>query len=342
VVGRSTEEVDGEGWGGFLQKGDPFFRRVLFGEPDRGGADGDIGAVAVSGDGVLVCRGWIKAWFGGYGAGESFYQFLVAPDLVSFADDMGNSFCKKPAERILIETDGLPGARKNRQKTRGGKALDINQGIIFCAADAPAKAPKIAELVLFFIPDQGLVDEGMCGEQGLVAFAEQEIDLGSGEGGVQFFNDGGREHYITYKRRLYDQEFLHDANLRENGESGPDGGRGSVLVPFHDGGGLGWGLIVLAIADDIIDPLADAFIDLLIICRGWLSGYISGCRDDGFPESFYQVFAESFFHDADRDRVIGGGEVIGETEGAFIDHGGRLFCLRYVIEDAGIGLAGIF
>ncbi len=325
-----------------MQEIDPFFSGVLFGEPYGGGADGDIGGLAVPGDGVLVCRGWVKAWFGGDRAGEVFDQFLVAVDLVSAADDMRDPFCKKAAERVFIETDGLSGAGKHGQQTGSGKALDVYQGIVSGAADPPEQAPEIPELVSSFIPDQGLVDEGMSGEQGFIAFAEHEIDLCVGEGGVQFLDDGGREHYVTYKRRLYDQEFLHDANLRENVESGSDGGRGSVAVPSHDGGGSGRGCFVLTIANGIADALPDRFIDLRVAGGGGLGGDIGGGRDDGFPESFYQVFTECLPDETDGDGIVGGGEVIGETDGAFVDHGGGFFCRRDKIENTGIGLTGIF
>jgi hypothetical protein len=56
----------------------------------------------------------------------------------------------------------------------------------------------------------------MAGQQGFVALPYQEVDAGIGEMRVEFFDNGRREDYITYKRCLYDQEFLHGTKLRLN------------------------------------------------------------------------------------------------------------------------------
>ena len=64
------------------------------------------------------------------------------------------------------------------------------------------------------VPDEDFVEEGVAGQQGFVAFSYEEIDLGIWIEGVQFFDEGRCQDNITYKRRLYDEEFLHGCKGR--------------------------------------------------------------------------------------------------------------------------------
>jgi len=63
------------------------------------------------------------------------------------------------------------------------------------------------------IPDENFVEEGMTGQQGLVPFSYQEIDAGIGVKRVKLFDEGRCQHNVTYKRRLYDEEFLHGCKI---------------------------------------------------------------------------------------------------------------------------------
>ena len=67
--------------------------------------------------------------------------------------------------------------------------------------------------MFLLIPYQHFVKEWMSIQQGLIALADEEVDLGIGIEGMQLFDDAGSQHYVTNKRCLYDKKFLHDANL---------------------------------------------------------------------------------------------------------------------------------
>ena len=61
--------------------------------------------------------------------------------------------------------------------------------------------------MLPLVPDEDFVQEGMAGQEGFVAFSYQEIDAGIGVVRMKLFDEGGCEDNVTYKRRLYDEEF---------------------------------------------------------------------------------------------------------------------------------------
>jgi hypothetical protein len=73
------------------------------------------------------------------------------------------------------------------------------------------------------------MEEGVPGQQGFVPFSYQEIDAGVGVKRMKLFDEGGCKDNVTYKRRLYDQEFLHGCKITAFQ------GRMAVIVPsgFH-------------------------------------------------------------------------------------------------------------
>jgi hypothetical protein len=68
--------------------------------------------------------------------------------------------------------------------------------------------------MLAFVPDEDFVEEGVAGQEGLIPFSDEEVDAGIGEVYVEFFDKGRCQDNIAYKRRLYDEEFLHGGKVR--------------------------------------------------------------------------------------------------------------------------------
>ena len=131
---------------------------------------------------------------------------------------MRNFFRKRPAQRVFIKTDLFFRIRKRCQQAGGGKTLYIDDLVILCTADLFDQPEQVAQLVLFLIPDEDLVQVRMIGQQRLVAFTEQEVYLRIGEISMELLDNACRQHNISYKRRLYDQEFFHVAKVLFRGE----------------------------------------------------------------------------------------------------------------------------
>src|SRR5690349_8766579 len=124
-----------------LQKADPFFGWILFGEPDRCRTNGNIVPLPILPDFLVITCRRIQMGMGGLRVGEILDQSLVAIDLVPFADQVRHSFGKQPAERVLIEADRLPGPRESGQQAGGGEALNIDDLVIPGAANVSPETP---------------------------------------------------------------------------------------------------------------------------------------------------------------------------------------------------------
>jgi len=96
------------------------------------------------------------------------------------------------------------------------------------------------------------------------------------------------------------------------------------------------------VVDGVVDAVEDAGIDLFVEGGGWIAGDVGGGGDDWFAETFDEVFAEGVVDEADGDGTVGVDEVVGEADGAFVDDGGGFGCCLEIVEDAEVGLAGIF
>jgi len=195
-IGGGSKQIDMVVFGYLVYEGHPFLLRVLFGKPDGGWGDGDIWDICFVGlDFCLVLSGGVEAGFGWFFVGDIFYKKLVAVDLVEGggagfegagfdgrAYDMGDAFGEEAAQGVFVEADGLFCAGEGGEEAGGGEALDVDDLVVVFFADEAAHAPEILQLAFFFIPDQDLVEPGVACEQGFVAFADEEVDLGVGEG----------------------------------------------------------------------------------------------------------------------------------------------------------------
>jgi 2,3,4,5-tetrahydropyridine-2-carboxylate N-succinyltransferase len=121
-----------------------------------------------------------------------------------------------------------------------------------------------------------------------------------------------------------------------------DDGRGTVNVPFYDGGRLFRRFVVPAVMDDVVDAGEDARIDLAVESGGWFAAHVGRGGDDGSAEAFDEVAAEQFIDNPDPDRSVGTDEVGGYSDGAFIDDGGGFPHGLQEIENARVRLTGVF
>jgi hypothetical protein len=229
AVGGRAEEIDGVAQRKVFEESGPFFFWILLGEPDGRGGDGDIGFGLIGLDFFFIACRRIKSGFGRLVVGEGGDKGLVTFDLVAVVDDVGYLFGEEKAERVLVKADRNSCAGKGGKEAGGGESLDVDDGVVPGSADASCEAPEVLEFIFALVPDKDFVKEGVANEEGFVAFSYQEIDLSIRIEGVELLNEGGGEDNVTYKRRLYDEEFLHGCKITAFQ------GRTTVTVPsgFH-------------------------------------------------------------------------------------------------------------
>ena len=134
-IGWGAEEIDGISMRQLSQEGGPFFGRILFGEPDGGRGDGDIGLDFVRLDFFLIAWRRIKAGFGRLIVGEGCNKSLIAFDLVAVANDVGDLFAEKEAKRVFVKSDCLPRAGEGGEQAGCGEPLDVDNDVIFYMSD---------------------------------------------------------------------------------------------------------------------------------------------------------------------------------------------------------------
>ena len=228
-VGMGPQKIDGELFWQLFEECRPFFFWILLGEPDGGGGDGEIGFGLIRLDLFFIRCCGIKSGFGRVIVGEGGDEYLVAFDLMPVADDMGDLFGEEETQRVFVKADGPACAGKRGEEAGGGETLDVDHGIVPGPADKSDEVVKVPQLMPALIPDEHFVEEGVAGQEGLIAFSHKEVDMGVGIKGMKFFDEGCCQDNVTYKRRLYDQKFLHGCKVRAFQ------GRMRVIVPsgFH-------------------------------------------------------------------------------------------------------------
>jgi hypothetical protein len=146
--------------------------------------------------------------------GEVFDEGLVALDLMAVADDMRDLFGEQETQRVLVKADRNGCAGKGGEKAGSGESLNVDNGIVLCLSDGLDQVEQVSLLMLTLVPDEHFMEEGVAGQQGFVPFSYQEIDAGVGVKCMKLFDEGGCKDNVTYKRRLYYQEFLHGCKGR--------------------------------------------------------------------------------------------------------------------------------
>lgn len=132
------------------------------------------------------------------------------------AHGVSNLPVKKEAKGVAFKTDLLFCTGECCKKSCIEIPLKVDHLVVPVLPDGFQELQEILLFSLFFVPHQHFKYVGIVQEQFFIPFSYEVINPGTRKMPGQLLSDGGTEHYITDKRGLYDQEFLHGAKLDQN------------------------------------------------------------------------------------------------------------------------------